>query len=98
MEAETKKSKLQQYITYFLNEQLSTVTPASAMFLHHIKYNASFDKLDFINKICVDQCLLQAAIKGVTLDHTERKCLEVIQNEMMESFGSFFDVVIGLIQ
>lgn len=98
MEAETKKSKLQQYITYFLNEQLSTVTPASAMFLHYIKYNASFDKLDFINKVCVDQCLLQSSIKGVTLDHTERKCLEVIQNEMMESFGSFFDVVIGLIQ
>jgi len=89
--------KLQSYLSFFLTEQMSSVTPSSAMFLHYIKYHPSYNKLDFINKIYIDQHLYQMVTKGISLDHTSRENLEVIRDEMMQTYGAFFDVLIELI-
>jgi len=89
--------KLQSYLSFFLTEQMSSVTPSSAMFLHHIKYHSLYNKLDFINKVYVDQHLYQIVMKGISLDHTSRENLEEIREEMMQSYGSFFDLLIDLI-
>lgn len=92
-----RKDKIQKYITFFLNEYLTSITPHTEMFLYYIKYHKEYNKLDFINKICVEQHLQKSISKCIELNNMKRDTLEKIKIEMMIKFGSFFDTIMTLL-